>query len=148
MPERGSFLAELRERYRSYEETVEELERNRKFGEGIFGIKGGPADNPCHDRFAEEMRTAFADYAASRPDSDEVREVLGFVFDEPLNYRGPQCAGWMLMAVQGLTGALIPLLSKEDAAALAASYGKQYPRWKRLPNQDQIYALLKKTAGA
>ena len=38
MPERGNFLSGLRERYQSYEETVEELERNRKFGEGMFGI--------------------------------------------------------------------------------------------------------------
>ena len=146
MPERGNFLSGLRERYRSYEETVEELERNRKFGEGMFGMKGGPADNPCHDRFAEELRGVFADYAAGRPDSAEVREVLDFVFNEPVAYRGPQCAYWMLTAVQGLTDVLIPLLSREDAAALAASYGKRYPRWKRLPNQDQLLAKLKKAS--
>ena len=146
MPERGNFLSGLRERYRSYEETVEELEKNRKPFEGIFGMKGGPADNPCHDRFAEDMRGFFADYAAGRPDSAEVREVLDFVFNEPVAYRGPQCAYWMLTAVQGLTDVLIPLLSREDAAALAASYGKRYPRWKRLPNQDQLLARLKKAA--
>ncbi len=147
MPERSDFLTGLRARYRSYEETVEGLERNRKLGAGLFGMKGGPADDPCHDRFAEELRTAFAEYAESRPDSGEVREVLDFVYDEALVYRGPQCAYWMLTAVQGLTEVLIPLLSKEDAKALAASYGKRYPRWKRLPNQDQLLAKLKKAAG-
>ena len=33
MPDRESFLTGLRERYRQYEETVEELERKRKPGE-------------------------------------------------------------------------------------------------------------------
>ena len=146
MPERGEFLTVLRERYRSYEETVEELEKNRKPFEGIFGMKGGPADNPCHDRFADEMRGLFADYAASSPASSEVREVLDFVYAEPLRYQGPQCVYWMLTAVQGMTEVLIPLLKPEDAKALAASYGKQYPRWKRLPNQDQLLARLKKAA--
>ena len=95
---------------------------------------------------ATAMRGFFADYAAGSPDSAEVREVLDFVFNEPVAYRGPQCAYWMLTAVQGLTDMLIPLLSREDAAALAASYGKRYPRWKRLPNQDQLLAKLKKAA--
>ena len=143
---REEYLARLEALYAGYLKTVQELEDKRKPGEGMFGFKGGPADNPCHDRFAEELRGVFADYAAGRPDSAEVREVLDFVFNEPVAYRGPQCAYWMLTAVQGLTDVLIPLLSREDAAALAASYGKRYPRWKRLPNQDQLLARLKKAA--
>ena len=34
--------------YESYLEEVERLERERKPGAGYFGLKGGPADDPCH----------------------------------------------------------------------------------------------------
>ena len=144
MPDQDTFLTGLRDRYRQYEETVEELERNRKFGEGIFGLKGGPADNPCHDRFAEEMRACFAEFAAQHPDSAQTRTVLAFVFEEPQSYRGPKCAYWMLLAVQGLAKGLIPLLSPADADALADRYEADYRPCDRLPVQNELLKLLRK----
>ena len=144
MPDRESFLTGLRERYRQYEETVEELERKRKPGEGVFGLKGGPADNPCHDRFAEELRACFADFAARRPESAEAREVLALAYAEPVAYRGPRCAYWMLIAVQGLTKELIPFLSPEDADALAERFEADYRPCDRLPVQIELIELLHK----
>ena len=147
MPEREDFLTGLRDCYRAYGMQAEELERRRRPGEGIFGMKGGPKDDPCHGRFAEELRTRFAEYRAAEPDSAELRQVLTFVFREPLSYRGPRSAYWMLLAVQGLTLDLIPGLQPEDAAALAASYEKDYPRSKRLPVQEQLLRKLRQRAG-
>ena len=61
---RDEYLARLEALYAGYLKTVQELEDNRKLGEGMFGFKGGPADNPCHDRFAEDLRALLADFAA------------------------------------------------------------------------------------
>ena len=52
----------------------------------------------------------------------------------------------MLIAVHGLTNGLIPLLSKDDAAALLETYCKTYRRWERLPVQKNIIRLLKSQA--
>ena len=144
MPDQDTFLTGLRDLYRRYEETVEELERNRKIGEGVFGMKGGPADNPCHDRFAEELRGCFAEFAAGQPDSAQVRGVLDFVYTEPVTYRGPRCAYWMLLAVQGLTKELIPLLSPADADALAERFEADYRPCDRLPAQNELLTALRK----
>ena len=39
--------AELDLLYENYLDKVDYLEKNKPFGAGIFGMKGGPADDPC-----------------------------------------------------------------------------------------------------
>ena len=39
-------LTDVQDLIEAYAETAESLERNRKFGEGLFGITPGPADDP------------------------------------------------------------------------------------------------------
>ncbi len=121
--------------------------QNRKFGEGFLGLKGGPADDPCHKRFAGELRMAFSSYGACHTDFSSVRVVLEYVYREPISYRGPKYAYWMLLTVQGLTAELIPLWGAEDAESLAQSYNRMYSRRVRLPNQKQLFDLLRKAAG-
>ena len=147
MPERESFLDGLRACYEDYRDRVEELERGRKPGEGIFGMRGGPKDDPCHERFAQELRERFAAFAAESPASGEVRQVLDFVYTEPLRRPAPASGIWMLHAVQGLTLELIGLLEPGDAAALAVEYEKNYPRRLRLPAQKELLRQLKRRAG-
>lgn len=133
----------IRSLYETYIETVETLERNRKPGEGIFGLKGGPATDPCHDRFVDELTTAIGDYAAQEPSSAERTEVLSYMYAVPLEHREPRSAYWMLIAVHGLSLQLIEGLDPADAAALCKSYGKAYPRWERLPVQKNVLSALK-----
>lgn len=137
------YLARLERLYGDYLKTVQELEDSRKLGEGMFGLKGGPADNPCHDRFAGDLRALLADFAAQEPDSAEVREVMGWIFDAPKRFPQPKTASWMLLAVHGLTEALTERLSPEDAKALYDDYTRRYRRWERLPNQIELLKKLK-----
>ena len=143
---RDEYLARLEALYAGYLKTVQELEDNRKLGEGMFGFKGGPADNPCHDRFAEDLRAMLADFAAAGPDSADVRALLESIYAAPRRFPRPRTAMWMLLAVHGLTAILIPLLEKEDAAALRKSYAAAYKRWERLPVQQQILRALEQAA--
>mgnify|MGYP007102093307 CR=1 FL=1 len=138
--------AQITALYESYLDTVRTLERNRKPGEGIFGLKGGPADDPCHDRFVDDLTAAIADFAAQEPSSEECRSVLEHMFTVPSAHRELRSAYWMLIAVHGLTPLLIARLSAADAAALYERYGKEYRRWERLPVQKQVLDALKKQA--
>ena len=134
---------QIRTLYETYIETVETLERNRKLGEGILGLKGGPAQDPCHDRFLDDLTQAVEVFAAQEPSASELTEMLSYMFTVPQAHRELRSAYWMLIAVQGLSLDLIGGLDPSDAAALRKSYGKTYPRWDRLPVQNKVLSALK-----
>ena len=138
----------IRALYEAYIETVETLERNRKPGEGLLGLKPGPADDPCHDRFADDLEAALAEYTAEEPSSEETSAVLEYIYTVPTEHREPISIYWMLVAVHGLTQPLIGRLSPADANRLAQLYAGAYRRWERLPAQKQALAALKKRAAS
>ena len=146
MPERSEALVRLRALYEAYLDKTNALERDRKPGAGWFGLKGGVADDPCHDRFAEELHTYFGALAASGADSAALREIMEYVISAPQAADAPRAAYWMLIAVQGLTQPLLPLLSSADAQAVGESLDKLFPRSKRLPVQDKLLRELRKRA--
>ena len=147
MPERNEALVRLQELYESYLGEVELLEINRKPGAGIFGLKGGPADDPCHDRFAETLRSFYEGFAAQKPESAAVKELMAYACTLPTVRREPRTAYWMLIAVQSLTQELIGLLTPQDAGELAALYEKSFRRHERMPSQIKLIRALKAAAG-
>ena len=138
------YLSRIEALYDAYLQTAAELEKNRKIGDGLFGLRPGPADDPCHERFAADLETLLKDCAAAKPGSGETAEILRFLFVRADDKRMPQSAYWMLIAVQGLGRELIGLLSPEDAAGLVTFYNKRYPRRVRLPVQEQILKQLRR----
>ena len=139
-------LAEIRSLYQEYLDAAERVERERKPGDGLFGLGKKPSDDPCHERFTTALETALRDFAAPGPDSRQVREVLAHIYEAPVEHREPASAYWMLNAVHGFTLELIERLSTEDAAALLARYAEAFPRRERLPVQQQVYTALKRAA--
>ena len=136
----------IRALYDAYIAKAEQLERDRKPGEGLLGLSAGPKDDPCHDRFADELRLLLEDIPAGQPSSREVREMLSYMYRAPLEHRQPQTVYWMLQAVQGMTVGLIDLLTAEDARALRDAYVRDYRRWERLPVQKQALAALERAS--
>ena len=141
------YLARLERLYGDYLKTVQDLEDKRKFGEGMFGFKGGPADNPCHDRFAETLRGFYEEFAAQKPESASVKELMAYACTVPTVRREPRTAYWMLIAVQSLTQELIGLLTPQDAGELAALYEKSFRRHERMPSQIKLIRALRDAAG-
>ena len=137
-------LARLEALYRNYIETVRELERNRKIGDGLFGLRPGPEDDPCHDRFAAELDALLRDFAAASPGSEDCAAVLRYLFTAPEAWRELKSAYWMLIAVQGLGAGLIERLNAADAGELEALYAARWPRRERLPVQTQILKQLQR----
>ncbi|MBQ6927861.1 MAG: hypothetical protein IJQ36_06070 [Oscillospiraceae bacterium] len=143
MPERNEALVRLQELYESYLGEVELLELNRKPSAGIFGLKGGPADDPCHDRFAETLHGFYEGFAAQKPESAAVKELMAYACTLPTVRREPRTAYWMLIAVQSLTQELVGLLTPSDAEELAVLYEKSFRRRERMPAQIKLIKALK-----
>ena len=138
-----SWLSRLEALVHDYIETVQELERNRKLGDGFFGLRAGPAENPCHDRFVADVKQLLQDCRAASPDSGECAQLLRFLFTAAEPWRELRSAYWMLIAVQGFGMELIDCLDHSDAAALAKDYAAQYPRHERMPVQVQLLKKLR-----
>ncbi len=136
--------AELDLLYENYLDKVDYLEKNKPFGAGIFGMKGGPADDPCHDRFAEDLADLLGRLAENKPEPSEVQDTLRKIFFEPKKHVNLRAAYWMLLAVHSMTLDLIGLLPGEAAGELLREYCKEYPRWERLPVQKKVIDSLKK----
>ena len=137
---------EVRAIYEEYLEAAAEAEVERKPGDGLLGIGKGPADSPCHTRFAGALEAKLNAFAVSVPESAAIAAVLDYIYGVAPKYEDLKSAYWMLLAVHGLTLPLIPRLSPADAARLRARYAETYPRWKRLPVQNQVLAALKSAA--
>ena len=138
----NDWLSRIEALYDAYLLTAAELEKNRKFGDGILGLRPGPADDPCHQHFAGELEALLRECAAEAS-SAEAAEILQLLLDKADDKRMPLSAYWMLIAVQGLGRELIGLLNPGDAAVLLTFYRRRYPRRVRLPVQDQILKQLK-----
>ena len=148
MPEPREPSARLRALYESYLDEAETAERNRKPGAGWFGMKGGPADDPCHDRFSVALREYFTELSDSGAPSEVVRDEIAFVFTAPLQYREPRAAYWMLIAVQGLCRPLIGSLTPQDAGTLSELLEKSFRRSERMPVQIELIKELKAASKA
>ncbi|MBR6839172.1 MAG: hypothetical protein IKM82_01120 [Oscillospiraceae bacterium] len=141
-----SWLSRLEALYNDYIGIVRELERNRKFGDGLFGIRPGPANDPCHDRFAADAEKLLKEFGDTSPTSEECAALLRYLFTAPEAWRELTCAYWMLIAVQGYGIDLIGYLEPADAKALAEILSAAYPRYIRLPVQEKLLKRLKQQA--
>ncbi len=135
-------LSRLRSLLETYLDRAGEAERGARPLAGAFGMRGGPADDPCHDRFAAELRELLEEFARNDPDPDEARALLEEIFAAPKR-PCPKCAYWMLLAVHNLTEGTIACLRPEDARALRESFRRDYPRHRRLPAQVNVLRWLK-----
>ncbi len=145
MPEQGERLERLQELYWVYLAEVQAAKDVSSPFAGAFGMKGGPADDPCHDRFVSALRALLEESAQAWPGPGEARALLEQVFAPPPE-GCPRDAYWMLLAAQGLAERLIPGLSCEDARVLLERYRADYPKHARLPAQEKILRLLEKRA--
>ena len=143
----NDWLSRIEALYDAYLLTAAELEKNRRFGDGILGLRPGPADDPCHDRFAETLRGFYEEFAAQKPESASVKELMAYACTVPTVRREPRTAYWMLIAVQSLTQPLLGLLTPQDAGELAALYEKSYKRRERMPSQIKLIRALRDAAG-
>jgi len=143
---RSVALAQLTELYDEYVAKCEKLEQEKKPFAGVLGLTKGPADDPCHERFAQDVGALLERFRAGEPGSEETRELLRFCYEAPVRHPEPRCAYWMLLAVHALGLDLIERLDAGDAAELYAWYDAAFPRRQRVPVQKKLIERLKKAA--
>lgn len=146
MSEYRNGLSAIKALYDEYISEVEQLERRKKPADGLLGFGKKIADDPCHDRFSERLGKMLEDYAAEKPDTSDIREVLEFIYSIQTEHKDPVSVYWLLNAVHGFTAELVGMLSREDASALYEFYEKKCPRSERFPVQKKILNALKSAA--
>ena len=131
--------------YRTYLIQAEELESKKRPFEGIFGLNRSPED-PCHDQFIRNLQGLMEEFRAEGIDSGALREVLAYIYSIPQEHQMPVNLYWMLIAAQSVTPDMIPLLAREDAAAVLEQFQRTYKRRVQLPVQKKIVKALEKAA--
>lgn len=138
-------LEKLEALYEGYLSEFRRLEQGRKPLEGAFGLGSGPRNYPCHDKFVQDLERLLRDFAARAPSSEEAGQALNYIyFTAPARFQAGPAVDWMLLAVHGLTLELIGLLDAAQAGPLCRAYGSAYPRGRRLPVQNKLFAALQK----
>ena len=137
-------LDEVRAVYEEYTAQVTRLESDRKAWDGLFGMGKKLADNPCHERFYEELEKLLKAFAEGKPSSEEIRRVLELIYRAPCNEEQPSSAVMPMNAVHSLTPELAEMLSAKDAEAVLEQYKKDYPRNKRFPAHKNVIKALER----
>lgn len=139
-------LCRLRERYAMYLEEIAQVRRKAPPFAGVLGLGSDPRKHPCNTTFYEDVGSLAAEFVQSQPGGQETLEVVRWLLQAPVGHEKKD-AYWYLYAAQGHCRDMIPLLPPEGCQEMLAWYGKQFPRSKRLPVQEEIYRLLAKRAG-
>ena len=133
--EYGTLMAE-------YHEEVQNVQKKRKFFDGFMGLGTHPGSAACHENMDKKVKE-LCDRAAAEADAAEAGELAEAVFHSAVDWKGPEYARLMLVAIQRHTLCLIPKLDPAGKESLRKWYEKAFPRRMRLPVQDQILSALK-----
>lgn len=136
-------IATLRGIYAEYLEQVDQLMKDKKPADGLFGLGDAPQHAPCHALFDQQVELACQQMA---PDAAELTEVVTLLLRAEKDHPAPDCAAWMMIAAQRHSLSLISGLSREAAADLLKWYTAAYPVFRRLPVQKEVIRQLKKRA--
>ena len=137
-------LERIQQLYRDYIIQAEELEKNKRPADGLFGLSSKPADDACHEQFIQHLNALMAEFQLEGIDSASLRDVLAMVFFAAQAHREPASIYWMLIAAHSAAPDMIPLLEKADAQALYDQYCQVYKRSARLPVQKKVVKELEK----
>lgn len=138
------FMTPLIQAFSDYRQDIEKCQRKLRPTDGLLGFGHGLKDDACHERFDERIQQAVGELSASSLTPAQAESVLRTLLLRDDVETWPLAAQWMLVAIQRHALPLIPLLNQEQAAGLAVSYEKRWPRHTRLPAQRDILKALKK----
>lgn len=138
-------LQELQGLYAGYTREYEGIRKKASFTDGLFGLGNDPKKDPCHMRFYRDVEAWVQAFAQADPSEEDIYAVVRHLLTAAEDHR-KKPEEWTMLAAQGLSRVLIPLLSAEHCAELEIWYDHVYPRRIRLPIQNEIHKLLHKGA--
>lgn len=138
---------QLQQIFQDYSDAVEKARREAAPLAGIFGMRGGVKDDPCHMAFYNAVGAWVADFAAAQPEEAAVAEAARYLLTAAAHRKG-SATYWTCLAAQGHAKALLTQLPAAHCDALRQEYDRLYPKADRLPINDEIYTLLCRRSGA
>lgn len=138
-------LTQLQAIYATYDRELAEANRKSSIFAGIFGqnTMDDPRYAPCNKAFYESAGNWVREFAKSAPSREDTLQACRFLMEAAAK-RLNTCTYWYTLVAQGYMKELIPLLEPGQKAVLAKEYNTLYPKRRRLPIQDEIYAMLTK----
>ena len=139
-------IQRLKDIYQRYDEEIRKVKAKAKPMDGLFGMGDDPRKDPCHMRFYEGVERWVQDFLKTAPNAKDALEAARVIIEAPAAHReGPTY--WFEVAAHGLCRDLIGTLDAAGCRELKDFYDKNYTKRERVPVQDQLYKLLKKSAG-
>ena len=136
------YTQKLRDLLDEYEAAVRAAKARRTAASGLLGLGPKGSDDPCHEAFDGKLATLFAAMAAGDASPADAAEATGLLLRAEDDRPWPMDARWMLVAAQRHALPLIPLLPAPERQGLLLEYRKRYPRFRRLPVQNEILQAL------
>ena len=127
-----------------YSEALEKASKTRKLAGGLFGLGGGPGDDPCHEAMDRKVGELTEQFTAAEEQVEETSLLVSEILRAEKSREWTPAAKWAVLAIQRYTIPLIPKTGPEDRKQLAAWYTQAYPKRQRLPIQKQIVKELEK----
>ena len=138
-------MEQLKQRYEKYVQDAIVIRKNAGPLAGIFGMGGGPQNDPAHVVFYEDVQKWVAAFLETDPEEAACFEAARFILCAS-EEMGQKDSYWMMYAAHGLARELLPRLSAEHCGWLMEYYDAHYPKKERLPVQKEVYKLLQKGA--
>ena len=105
---------------------------------GIFGLKGGAGDDPCHRKFYSKLESAL------KEGTYDSYEVVKLLVNADKTYDCHKTIKLMLTAIQGLAIPFASTLTDEQKQEFLTYFDENVKRKDRVPVQDQLIKALKK----
>ena len=137
----------LDQAFEQYRDDLGKAARKLKPTDGFLGFGHGLKDAHCHEAFDQKIGEIVCGTTPDTVDKQEAAAAVNRLLLNADECNWPDCAIWMLRAVQRHALPLIPRLAAEDAQMILKEYEKRYPRYDRLPVQREIIKALKKASG-
>ena len=113
---------------------------------GVLGFGKKPGNDPGHEEFFNEMKSAIDKVCESQPDSRTADDIMDVIFKAKVRYADEDLSPFTFTAIESQTQNLIPFLSDEKAKQIYDEL-KHTPIKERTPVRKQLMAALESRAG-
>ena len=127
----------------NYLDKEREVEKKSHPLADIFGFRGGPKYDPCHEEYHNAVIDAVNKYLEGTTDETEMYEAAEYVLSLGTEKECNGTCKWTLVSTQVSLKPLVPLLTAEHREALRVRFEGLYRKKDRVPIQDDLYKLLK-----
>lgn len=134
-------LEQLQELYAAYEPEATDAKKKSSYFASVLGTGNDHRNHPCHDLFYQGVGAVIGEFLSGAPSEQEVGLILQWLLMTAAAHKN-QPTYWYLYAIHGYAAPLVELADPALCRQLQEQYNKAYPRYERMPVQNNIYKAL------